>query len=100
MKLKVVSSSKEIYASNEVLEVYLPSEEGRIGILPGHVSLISALEVGELKIKLKDKSKSIFLNGGIIQVKDNKILILADEATHSPELIKDEINTAIKNAEK
>lgn len=100
MKIKVVSSSLEIFASNEVKEVYVPTTEGEVGILPGHVNLVSTLEIGELKIRMGKGDKEIILNGGILQVKDDEVLVLADEASLSDELVKEEIDEAIISAEK
>lgn len=99
MKVKVVSSSKEIFASDEALEVYVPATNGITGILPGHAKFISTLEIGELRIKLPGRTESIILNGGLVQVINNEVLILADEASLSKELVKEEIEAAIRRAE-
>ena len=99
MKIKVIASSREIYTSDQVQEVYVPATQGITGILPGHAKLISTLEIGELRIKLPQETKSIALNGGLIQVAKDEILILADEASLAEELVSEQIAAAIANAE-
>lgn len=99
MKLKVISSSKKVYESEEIQEINVPTINGRIGILPGHINLIIPLEIGNIKVKKGDTVEKILLNGGMLQIADNEILILADEANLSDKLVKEEIKEAIKNAE-
>src|SRR3972149_9775158 len=99
MKIKVISSSREIFASDEALEVYVPATIGITGILPGHAKFISTLEIGELRIKLPEETRRIALNGGMVQVINNEVLILADEATLAEELVKEQIEAAIARAE-
>lgn len=100
MKLKITSSTQQIYSTQEAIELYVPTSQGVIGILPGHVDLVSTLQIGEIRIKLKDKtSKSVVVNGGLLQLRNDEILILADEASLTEDLIKEEISQAIKNAE-
>jgi len=99
MKIKIVSSSAELLTLEEVKAVYAPTSDGVVGILPGHVNLVSTLEIGELKIKAEKEEKTVILNGGIIQVKDDEILVLADEASLSDNLIREEIDIAVENAQ-
>jgi len=100
MKVNVVSSTQEIYSTDDALEVYAPTSAGIVGILKDHANYIAPLQIGELRIKQKDTTERIFLNGGIIQVIDNDIMVLADEATKAADIIKDEVEQAITNAQK
>ncbi len=100
MKIKVISSSKNIFESADVSEVYAPATEGIIGIMPGHTNFISTLNIGLLKIKEGKEVKKFILNGGLIQVVKDEILILADDAMPSEALMKEEIDAAISNAQK
>ena len=99
MKIKVIASSREIFASDQAQEVYVPATQGITGILPGHAKFISTLEIGELRIKLPQETKRIALNGGLIHVAKDEILILADEASLAEELVSEQISSAIANAE-
>lgn len=100
MKVKVISSTQEIFATEDALEVYAPTSSGIIGILPNHTNYIAPLEIGQLRIKVGKDEQKIVLNGGIIQVMDNEILVLADEATKSEAIIKAEVEKSIENAQK
>lgn len=59
------------------------TREGEIGILPGHINLIAPLKVSELKVRRVDDDNHvdwIAVNGGIIEIKDNVVTIVADSA--------------------
>jgi len=101
MKLRVISPQKRIYSSENVVEAYIPTKSGIVGILVGHEDLISLLNIGEVRVKNKDSSEfeHILVSGGILEVKDNDIIILADEADLPHEVIKEETEKAIKMAE-
>jgi len=99
MKLVINSSSKKIFESDNVKAVQIPGTEGEIGVLPSHSSLITTLEIGEVKIKTDSEEKIIIINGGFAQINDDQIYILADEAELTEELTKKGIEEAIKMAE-
>ena len=63
--------------------IHAVTKDGQIGILPGHINLIAPLEVDELKVRRVDDESHvdwIAVNGGIIEVKDDFITIVADSA--------------------
>lgn len=98
MKLTIISQTKKLY-EQDIKMVTVPGKEGELGILPGHVNLISILDTGEVKIKEKDKEVTFVINGGIIEIKNDELIILANEAALAPELVAKEIDEAIKMAE-
>ena len=98
MKLIIISQTKKLY-EQDIKMVTVPGKEGELGILPGHVNLISILDTGEVKIKEKDKEVTFVINGGIIEIKNDELIILANEAALAPELVAKEIDEAIKMAE-
>ena len=62
--------------------IHAVTKDGQIGILPGHINLIAPLEVDELKVRRVDDESHvdwIAVNGGIIEVKDDFITIVADQ---------------------
>jgi len=95
MKISVISSSENLLQVDNIDEAYVPTDDGVIGILPGHINLISTLSIGELRIKTNDICYNVFLNGGVLQCKNDEILILADEASLSDDLVAEEIDQAI-----
>lgn len=76
MILEIITPDKTIYKGNAEL-VQLPGIDGSFEILNNHAPLISALKKGQVKVKLDGAENLYDINGGIIEVLDNKILILA-----------------------
>lgn len=80
MLLEIISPDKELY-SGEVINLNVPGSKGPFMILKNHAPIISTLEKGVIKILEKDgKSNSIEVDGGVIEVKNNKIIVLAENA--------------------
>jgi F-type H+-transporting ATPase subunit epsilon len=97
MKLKIISQTKMLY-EGDADSVSLNTTNGRIQILPGHIDLISTLDIGELQYVFNNSTSSIVINGGLLVVSENSILVLANEAFMSSELIEQDIDNAIKMA--
>tara|TARA_Y100001978_G_C23488023_1_gene334913 strand:- start:24 stop:428 length:405 start_codon:yes stop_codon:yes gene_type:complete len=90
--LKVLAPNQNVF-EGEAEEVILPSTTGQIGILPGHISLVTAIDVGVLRIRRNSKWSSIALMGGFAEIDSNEVTVLVNSAE-----IGSEINT--QNAEK
>jgi len=100
MNISVISSSENLLQLDNINEVYVPTSDGTIAILPGHMNLITTLDIGELRIKSDDVCHNVLFNGGILQCQGDEILILVDEASLSDDLVAEEIDQAIELAEK
>lgn len=99
MKLKIVTASKQLLEVDEIAQVNVPGIEGVLGILPGHVNIISPMQIGQLEYKDKEGSHFVAINGGFAQVFNDEVFIMADEAEMAHELVDEEIEHAIKLAE-
>lgn len=99
MKIKIIASSGVLFESNDVDYIHVPTTDGQIGILPKHMNLVSTLEIGEIVLKERGMTHYILLNGGLLQVKNDQIIILANEATMKSTLVKSEIENALKQAQ-
>ena len=79
MQVEIITPDKEIFKGEAAL-VQLPGIDGSFEILNNHAPLISALKKGEIKLKKsKGGSDDFFeINGGVIEVLNNKVLILAE----------------------
>lgn len=75
MILEVVTTEETLY-SGEAEVVIAPGIEGQLGILPRHAPLLTAVSKGEVVVRNKGSETSIDVNGGFLEVKDNKITIL------------------------
>jgi F-type H+-transporting ATPase subunit epsilon len=90
---------------DDVYEVILPTLDGEIGVLPGHMPLISVASDGAILVRRKagdrDDSREIFaISGGTIQVENDVLKVLVDEANHADELNEQEVQEAYERAKK
>lgn len=79
LNIKVITPDKTVW-DDTVEEVVLPSTTGQLGILGGHAPLLTALEVGVMRIRPGKDWKNIALMGGFAEVEDNEIKILVNGA--------------------
>ena len=77
MNLEIITPDKTCYEGEAEL-VQLPGIDGSFEILNNHAPLISALKQGKVKIKKNGKDEFFDIKGGVIEVLDNKVLILAE----------------------
>jgi F-type H+-transporting ATPase subunit epsilon len=76
---EIVTPERIVY-TNEVEMVVAPTLDGEIGVLPLHAPLVGALKAGEVRIKYGDTTEWFAVSGGYIQVHEDKVIILADDA--------------------
>ena len=74
--LEIVNPEKSFLSKDDVTEVVVPAFEGEIGILKDHISIISFLKPGIIKIFSKSGEESFYVNDGIIEFKDNNLSIV------------------------
>lgn len=77
MKLDILSPDKNLYSGN-VKSISLPGIDGSLGILEGHAPLITVLRKGTIKIEGADGTQNFDVNGGVVEVLKNKVIILAE----------------------
>lgn len=90
---------------DEVAEVTLPTLDGEIGVLRAHMPLISVASTGRIAVRHKSNDPDDFrdyfaVSGGVVEVENNTLRILVDEADHADELNETEVKEAIALAEK
>lgn len=80
MFLEVITPERKLY-SGEVKMVKVPGSKGSFEILTKHAPIISMLEKGEIKIvDTTEKTTLLEINGGVLESKDDKIIVLAETA--------------------
>ncbi|TNF61993.1 MAG: F0F1 ATP synthase subunit epsilon [Burkholderiales bacterium] len=95
----VVSAEESIFAG-EAKFVALPGEAGELGILPGHIPLITRIKPGAVRIEKADGGEEfVFVAGGILEVQPNRITVLSDTAIRGKDLDEAKANDARKQAE-
>ena len=98
LKLEIVSPERKVY-DDDVDMVIVPGRNGQLGILPHHTPLISSLGVGELRIKKGGSEESMLISGGFVEVRPDKVIVMADLAEHSDEIDEAKAVEARKRAE-
>ena len=80
LKLEILTPNGEIF-NDVAVSVTLPGEEGEFGVLAHHASLTTLLEAGVVDIEKEDKSvESILINWGVVQVDEEKVIVLVEGA--------------------
>jgi len=79
MNLKVITPER-VVLDTQVDAVYADAEDGQIGILPGHIPLISALKIGVLRYVSQTKSDAVAVMGGLLKTDGREVVILSDDA--------------------
>jgi len=99
-KLEILTPNGMIY-NGQALSVVLPGEEGEFGVLAGHASLTTLLEAGVVDVEKEDKSvEAIVINWGVVQVDEEKVIILVEGAAPIRGNSESEIATALDEAKK
>ncbi len=99
-KLKVeIITAERVVLQDEVDMVVAPGTEGQLGILPHHVPLLTALQVGELRLKKGQEEISLAVTGGFLEVQPDRVIVLADAAERAEEIDIARAEMAKKRAE-
>lgn len=77
MQLDILSPDKNIF-SGKVKSILLPGKDGALGILENHAPIITVLRKGTIKIDGDEGTQNFEVNGGVVEVLKNKVIILAE----------------------
>ena len=98
-KIEIVNPEKSFLVKEDVLEVAVPAFEGEMGILKDHISIISFLKPGIIKIFSKSGEESYYVEDGIIEFKNNNLSILTSTIFAVKDLDKSKQGDLLKKAE-
>ena len=98
--LEIVSPEKSFLKKDNVTEVVVPAFEGEMGILKDHISIISFLKPGIIKISSGNEENKFYVDDGIVEFKDNTLSILTSNIFDIKNSDKSKIQDMIKEAEK
>ena len=98
MKFEIVTAEKVVYSA-DVDVVVAPGIEGQLGILPHHAPLMTMLQPGELLVRKDGEEELIFISGGFLEVRVDKLVVLADTAEKAEEIDVDRAEAARRRAE-
>ena len=98
-KIEIVNPDKSFLSKDNVTEVIVPAFEGEIGILKDHISIISFLKPGIIKIYSKSEEEKLYVEDGIIEFKNNNLSILTSSIFNLKDMEKSKIQELLKTAE-
>ena len=98
-KIEIVNPEKSFLVKEDVLEVVVPAFEGEMGILKDHISIISFLKPGIIKVFSKSGDDNYYVEDGIIEFKNNNLSILTSTIFAVSDLDKSKQEDLLKEAE-
>ena len=98
--IEIVNPEKSFLSKDNVSEVVVPAFEGEIGILKDHISIISFLKPGIIKVFSGSEEEIFFVEDGIVEFKDNSLSILTSSIFNLKNLDKSYISNTISESEK
>jgi len=98
LNLEILSPEGRIF-DDAASEVIIPTVEGEIGVLPGHIPLIAQIAEGEIRVMNEGNPVNFAVAGGFLEVLENKVTILANFAIRSEEIESQKAEEARQRAE-
>ena len=98
-KIEIVNPEKSFLLKEDVSEVVVPAFEGEMGILKDHISIISFLKPGIIKILSKSGDENYYIEDGIVEFKNNHLSILTSTIFNLSEMDKAKQQDLLKLAE-
>ncbi|GAG21047.1 unnamed protein product, partial [marine sediment metagenome] len=98
LKLDIVTAERVVY-SDEADVVVAPGIDGQLGILPHHAPLMTTLQPGELRVRKGGEEFSLAISGGFLEVRPDRVIILADTAERAEEIDVSRAEEAKRRAE-
>ena len=98
-KIEIVNPEKSFLSKEDVTEVVVPAFEGEMGILKDHISIISFLKPGVIKIFSKSGEENYYVEDGIVEFKNNNLSVLTSSIFNIKDMQKDKISELLAQAE-
>jgi len=95
LNIRVIAPDKTVWDA-KAEEIILPSSTGQLGILTGHIPLLTALDIGVMRVRIKKEWQPIILLGGFAEIDNDNVTILVNGTEETSNL---EIDTAQNNLE-
>jgi len=98
--IEIVNPEKSFLSKENVSEVVIPAFEGEMGILKDHISIISFLKPGIIKVFTGSEEEHFYVDDGIVEFKDNSLSILTSSVFNLKNVDKKYVRESIEQAEK
>ena len=86
LSVEIVTAERIVYSDENVDAVIAPGVEGQLEVLPRHTAFMTTLEPGELVLLKGGEEIGVVVSGGFLEVRENKVVILADAAERAEEI--------------
>ena len=98
LTLEIVTPESRVY-SDTIDTVVIPTLDGEVGILPGHIPLLTQVAFGELRVTKGNTTQFLAVDGGFAQVSGDKVSVLAERAITEEKIDENAVEEAMKRAE-
>jgi F-type H+-transporting ATPase subunit epsilon len=98
LTLEIVTPEAKVY-SDTIDSVVIPTVEGEIGVLPGHIPLLTQVEDGELRVTKGTSTELLVVSGGFAQIDGDRVRVLAENAINEAKIDEHAVEAALKRAE-
>jgi F-type H+-transporting ATPase subunit epsilon len=98
LTLEIVTPEDRVY-SDTVDTVVIPTLEGEIGILPGHIPLLTQVADGELRVTKGTETTGLVVGEGFAEIEGDRVKVLAEFAIHEAQIDENAVENAIQRAE-
>jgi F-type H+-transporting ATPase subunit epsilon len=98
LTLEIVTPEARVYADT-IDTVVIPTVEGEVGILPGHIPLLTQIEHGELRVTKNGATQWLAVSGGFAEVEGDHVRVLAEHAITEEKIDEHAVEAALRRAE-
>ncbi len=98
LTLEIVTPDARVY-TDTIDSVVIPTVEGEVGILPGHIPLLTQVEDGELRVTKGTETVLLAVSGGFAEVEGDRVHVLAEHAISEEKIDEKAVEEALKRAE-
>ena len=98
LTLEIVTPEARVY-SDTIDTVVIPTTSGEVGILPGHIPLLTQIEDGELRVTKNGQTTLLAVSGGFAEVEGDRVSVLAEHAITEEKIDENAVEAALKRAE-
>ena len=86
LNIEVITAERIVYSAEDVDELVAPGAEGEFAVLPQHAAFITTLASGEMRIMRGGDEETLAITGGFLEVRNDRIVVLADAAERAEEI--------------
>ncbi len=98
LTLEIVTPEARVY-TDTIDSVVIPTTVGEIGVLPGHIPLLSQIEPGELRVTKNGETHRLAVGGGFVEIEADRVHVLAEHAITAEKIDETAVEEAMKRAE-